>query len=1019
MRTLQENHDVSKSKLVAQNLENARIDIAGIQECRERGFGNYVEGNYEFHYSGYKKFPGGMAQSGVMIAIRKSPMIEIKGIEHVSHRLITADLVIQGIKIKVIVAYAPTDRGDSDKTKAESVKNTFWTALNKEVRKVEKSRKENKQQKLMILGDFNSTSSAITHHATNFHGQEIPGIVNNDNGHRLTRFLAENKLNVASTFFTHKPVNNYTWYSNDGVTKKIIDLCLNDKFLQKHCLDSRVRRSYDFHSDHRMVVTRFRVPKKRIFKKKANKAERKPKYDFGAVNDKHHSDFISKLDDGSFDSAKNIVTSLKSAAECLPVVRGNKNVSYPWDNDEELTNLWNERKKLHISQNKTEYRKISRKIRKRVNHLRNEHYLEEALKFTEAHIRKEIEKAYTIAKQQATTRRKKARDIECPGLFEYFKNHFTKPSDKPTPTILQQPRPLPKISVEFNSGPPDSEEIIKIIKKCKAKKASIDIPAEVLKLALESEKFVDELTDFYQKMWTDNEVPDLFGESEISAIWKNKGSYTQPKYWRGIMLSSILTKILTVLIIDRIAEAYNINIGEGQMGFRQGRGCRDGSYCLKRVHQYCRKTQRELFCSMVDLSSAFDWCRREWVFESMRHVVGESQLIDLLENMYGKTTAYLRGKVDQVFKSTCGVRQGGPESPVAYNCLAQMAMDTFEARCKLEGLDDFEVPFKIPKNASNTGKTVSGNSILNWLGYADDLCIFAFDLETLKRKTEILWDVFLEFDLAMNLDKTETLIYNWKNGSVPVRTWKVENIPSTLYPDTLFNINDFPIKNSENFKYLGGFSQVDDSSIGDVEIENRITAGVCKFYELKNFFYNRKIYLQTRIQFLNSLVRTRMCYLCETWAISKAQVEKIQSNMVQFIRGMIKGGNQRLAPEQYTRKNGTTGEFSKYRFSNEEIMKIAKVDHIENYIIKQQTNWIAHCVRADDSSYIKQLTFTDPPKGNLKRGVMPTTYRSVLQDFKSRNKTENQMIAEFKSKQTCEVQRASTSIDSVHTLSED
>ena len=61
-----------------------------------------------------------------MIAIRKSPKIEIKGIEHVSHRLITADMVIQGIKMKVIVAYAPTERGDSDKKKAETVKNTFW-----------------------------------------------------------------------------------------------------------------------------------------------------------------------------------------------------------------------------------------------------------------------------------------------------------------------------------------------------------------------------------------------------------------------------------------------------------------------------------------------------------------------------------------------------------------------------------------------------------------------------------------------------------------------------------------------------------------------------------------------------------------------------------------------------------------------------------------------------------------------------------------------------------------------------
>ena len=268
----------------------------------------------------------------------------------------------------------------------------------------------------------------------------------------------------------------------------------------------------------------------------------------------------------------------------------------------------------------------------------------------------------------------------------------------------------------------------------------------------------------------------------------------------------------------------------------------------------------------------------------------------------------------------------------------------------------------------------------------------------------------------MNLDKTETLIYNWSNGKVPVRTWKVENIPHILYPDSLFSINDFPIKNSPNFKYLGGFSQVDDSSIGDIELENRITAATCKFYELKSFFFNRKIYLQTRMQFLNSLVRTRLLYLCQTWTISKAQIDKLQSTMVEFMRSMIKGGKQRLNPEQYTRKNGTTGEFSKYRFSNEEIIKIAKAEPIGDYILKQQTEWIAHCVRAKDSSYIKTLTFPDFPRGNLKPGIMPTTYRTVLRDFKSRGKTEQEMITSFKSKQTCVAQRTTTSIEPVHNL---
>ena len=187
--------------------------------------------------------------------------------------------------------------------------------------------------------------------------------------------------------------------------------------MQKHCLDSRVRRSYDFSSDHRLVKTRFRFPKKRVNKKKVEKAVRKPKYDYNVVTEEHEAEFLAKIDSGDYGSAEAIISSLVTAAEALPVVRGANKEAYPWDDDIVLTALWDERKKLHISQNKTEYRKISKTIRNRVNVLRNKHYAEEALRFTEAYTRKEIEKAYTIAKQQTTTRRKKAKAIECPGLF--------------------------------------------------------------------------------------------------------------------------------------------------------------------------------------------------------------------------------------------------------------------------------------------------------------------------------------------------------------------------------------------------------------------------------------------------------------------------------------------------------------------------------------------------------------------------------------------------------------------------
>ena len=42
----------------------------------------------------------------------------------------------------------------------------------------------------------------------------------------------------------------------------------------------------------------------------------------------------------------------------------------------------------------------------------------------------------------------------------------------------------------------------------------------------------------------------------------------------------------------------------------------------------------------------------------------------------------------------------------------------------------------------------------------------------------------------------------------------------------------------------------------------------------------------------------------------------------------------------YTRNDGTTGEFKKYRTTNQEIMNIAKCESIENFIRKQQRQWI-------------------------------------------------------------------------------
>ena len=61
-------------------------------------------------------------------------------------------------------------------------------------------------------------------------------------------------------------------------------------------------------------------------------------------------------------------------------------------------------------------------------------------------------------------------------------------------------------------------------------------------------------------------------------------------------------------------------------------------------------------------------------------------------------------------------------------------------------------------------KRTKGVAIVNYLAYADDICIFAVDLKTLVKKFQILLDVFGDFGLTCNLAKTCTITYNWRLG---------------------------------------------------------------------------------------------------------------------------------------------------------------------------------------------------------------------------------------------------------------
>ncbi|XP_065557553.1 craniofacial development protein 2-like [Artemia franciscana] len=122
---------------------------------------------------------------------------------------------------------------------------------------------------LVIGGDFNArigTRLNDSEWAIGNHGLGDRCI----NGVRLLMFSMLNNLNVANTWFKHKPCHTYTWRSRDGRTNAQIDYLLVSRHWKSMIKDSRVYRGADTGSksgsDHLLLKSkvRFRLSSKKV-----------------------------------------------------------------------------------------------------------------------------------------------------------------------------------------------------------------------------------------------------------------------------------------------------------------------------------------------------------------------------------------------------------------------------------------------------------------------------------------------------------------------------------------------------------------------------------------------------------------------------------------------------------------------------------------------------------------------------------------------------------------------------------
>ena len=148
------------------------------------------------------------------------------------------------------------------------------------------------------------------------------------------------------------------------------------------------------------------------------------------------------------------------------------------------------------------------------------------------------------------------------------------------------------------------------------------------------------------------------------------GSINDTENYRGITLLSVLGKIFTRILNDRLskwAENYSVLI-EAQAGFRPGMSTTDNIFVFHGLISHILNQGSKLFCAFVDYTKAFDYIVRENLWYKMIKYGLRGKILNIIISMYSKvkSTVKFNNKIGNEFNCCLGVRQGECLSPLLF-----------------------------------------------------------------------------------------------------------------------------------------------------------------------------------------------------------------------------------------------------------------------------------------------------------------------------------------------------------------